>query len=266
VTVPDGKLPELKLSGISVRFGGLLAVDDMSLTAPAGQVTGLIGANGAGKTTTFNACCAVVPTTAGSVSLGDRCLDGMGTASRAQVGLGRTFQRIELVEATSVRNNVALGAEALIAGRHPWGLMFGSRKARAQILEKADAEMERCGLSLLAELSADELSTGQARLVELARVLTADYRFLLLDEPSSGLDRGETEHFGEIVANVVAERGVGILLVEHDMALVRQLCTYIYVMDFGRLLCHGPAEEVLASKAVRDAYLGTEPQTEPVVS
>jgi ABC-type branched-subunit amino acid transport system ATPase component len=92
-------------------------------------------------------------------------------------------------------------------------------------------------------------------------VLTAEYRFLLLDEPSSGLDKTETEHFGRIVADAVEERGIGVLLVEHDMALVRQLCSYIYVLDFGRLLCHGPADEVLASAQVRDAYLGTEQTT-----
>lgn len=258
MTISDLGLPDLELSEVAVRFGGLLAVDGVSLTAPAGQVTGLIGANGAGKTTTFNACCAVVPTTAGSVTLGGRCLDGLSTAARAQAGLGRTFQRMELVDTATVADNVALGAEALIAGRRPWGLILGSRKVRAQILQTARGEMERCGLTEIAGVPAGELSTGQGRLVELARVLTADYRFLLLDEPSSGLDKAETEHFGRIVADAVAERGVGVLLVEHDMALVRQLCSYIYVLDFGRLLCDGPATEVLASPQVRDAYLGTE--------
>jgi ABC-type branched-subunit amino acid transport system ATPase component len=256
----DLDLPDLEVAGVSVRFGGLLAVNDVSLSAPAGRVTGLIGANGAGKTTTFNACCGVVVTTAGEVHLGGRRLDGLSTASRAQAGLGRTFQRMELVDAATVRENVALGAEALAAGRRPWGLILGSRRVRAQILQAAEREIERCGLTQMADMPAGELSTGQGRLVELARVLTADYRFLLLDEPSSGLDKAETEHFGAVVADAVAERGVGVLLVEHDMALIRQLCPYIYVLDFGQLICDGPADQVLASEAVRDAYLGTEEQ------
>jgi ABC-type branched-subunit amino acid transport system ATPase component len=119
-------------------------------------------------------------------------------------------------------------------------------------------EIERCGLSDISSTPASELSTGQGRLVELARVLAAGYRFLLLDEPSSGLDKTETEHFGQIVAEAVAERGIGVLLVEHDMALIRQLCSYIYVLDFGQLIYEGLSEEVLASKTVRDAYLGAE--------
>jgi ABC-type branched-subunit amino acid transport system ATPase component len=260
VSLPGLESPDLEVAGVSVRFGGLLAVNDVSLSAPAGRVTGLIGANGAGKTTTFNACCGVVATTTGHVHLGGRRLDGLSTAARAQAGLGRTFQRMELVDAATVRENVALGAEALAAGRRPWGLILGSRKVRAQILQAAEREIERCGLNQMADTPAGELSTGQGRLVELARVLAADYRFLLLDEPSSGLDKAETEHFGAVVADAVVERGVGVLLVEHDMALIRQLCGYIYVLDFGQLICDGPADQVLASEAVRDAYLGTEEQ------
>jgi ABC-type branched-subunit amino acid transport system ATPase component len=254
----NGSLPDLELSQVTVRFGGLLAVDRVSLVAPAGQITGLIGANGAGKTTTFNACCGVVPTTEGRISLGGHSFDGLSTAARAQAGLGRTFQRMELVETATVRDNVALGAETLFAGRRPWAMLAGSRRIRAQVLQSADEEIERCGLTELSEAPAGELSTGQGRLVELARVLAAGFRFLLLDEPSSGLDKSETERFGAIVTDAQAERGIGVLLVEHDMSLVRHLCTYIHVLDFGKLLCEGPAEEVLASTQVRDAYLGTE--------
>jgi ABC-type branched-subunit amino acid transport system ATPase component len=250
--------PDLELSNVSVRFGGLLAVNAVSLTASANRITGLIGPNGAGKTTTFNACTGVVATSSGSIRLGGRQLDGMSTPQRARIGLGRTFQRVELVDAATVRENVALGAEALIAGRHPWGQLAGSRRTRRQVLRAADREIERCGLSRLAGLTASELSTGQGRLVELARVLTADYAFLLLDEPSSGLDKAETEQFGKIVSEVMTERKVGVLLVEHDMALIRQICSYIYVLDFGNLIYEGESTEVLASETVRDAYLGTE--------
>jgi ABC-type branched-subunit amino acid transport system ATPase component len=251
-------LPDLELTGVSVRFGGLKAVNDVTILATAGRVTGLIGPNGAGKTTTFNACTGVVAMTSGSIHLGPRQLNQMTTAKRAQAGLGRSFQRIELVEAATVRDNVAFGAEALIAGRYPWGQLIGSRKIRARVLRAADAEIERCGLTKIASTPASELSTGQGRLVELARVLAADYKFLLLDEPSSGLDKAETEHFGLIVSESVAERGIGVLLVEHDMALIRQLCSYIYVLDFGELIYEGESAEVLTSETVRSAYLGTE--------
>jgi ABC-type branched-subunit amino acid transport system ATPase component len=185
-------------------------------------------------------------------------LDDLTTARRAQCGLGRTFQRVELVDTATVRDNIALGAEALIAGRHLWGQLVGTRKVRAQILSAADREIYRCGLSEVAHKPVSEMSTGDCRLVELARILAAGFSFLLLDEPSSGLDKGETEHFGEIVSEAVSERGMGVLLVEHDMALIRQLCSYIYVLDFGELIYEGESTEVLGSSIVRDAYLGTE--------
>jgi ABC-type branched-subunit amino acid transport system ATPase component len=240
-----------------VHFGGLRAVNDVSLTAPAGAITGLIGPNGAGKSTTFNACAGTVAAS-GIIHLGERRLNRMSTPRRAQAGLGRTFQRMELVESANVADNVALGAESLIAGKKPWGQLLGSRRSRRDVVEAARLEMERCGLSHLARLPCAELSTGQRRLVELARLLAADYQFLLLDEPSSGLDQGETESFGLVVAEAVADRGVGVLLVEHDMALIRQLCSFIYVLDFGELIYQGQAGDVLSADAVKKAYLGTE--------
>jgi ABC-type branched-subunit amino acid transport system ATPase component len=248
----------LEISGISVRFGGVTAVRDVSLTAEAGRITGLIGANGAGKTTTFNACTGLVNTASGHVRLGRQRLDRLSTARRAQLGLGRTFQRIELVDFATVRENVAIGAEALAAGRTPWGFFGGRRGERAQILRVAEQEIERCGLTELADTPAAELSTGQGRLVELARALAAGYRFLLLDEPSSGLDKAETEAFGRIVTAAVADRGTGVLVVEHDMALIRQICGYAYAMNFGEIIMHGDVQTVLSSEQVRAAYLGSE--------
>jgi ABC-type branched-subunit amino acid transport system ATPase component len=249
--------PDLDLRNVSVHFGGLTAVNDVSLRARSGSVAGLIGPNGAGKSTTFNACSGTVAAT-GAISLGGQRLDGLSTPRRARAGLGRTFQRTELVESASVLENVAFGAESLAAGRFPWGQLIGSRGSRRRCLESAEVAMERCGLTTLGRLSCAELSTGQRRLVELARVLTAGYPFLLLDEPSSGLDQNETEIFGEIVADAVAATGVGVLLVEHDMALIRQLCSYIYVLDFGELIYEGQSEEVLSADVVKRAYLGTD--------
>jgi len=242
---------------VTVRFGGLVAVSDVDIEAPAGQITGLIGPNGAGKTTTFNACAGAVAAT-GTVRLGDVTIDGWSAAHRAQAGLGRTFQRFALFDSMTVFENVAMGPETHAAGRRPWHQLMASRSERRRTADVAGAAMERCGIAALADRRAGELSTGQRRLVELARAMATPFRFLLLDEPSSGLDVAETHGFGEILLDYVAETGIGLLLVEHDMALVRRVCTSIFVLDFGKLIYQGSTADVLASDVVRAAYLGTE--------
>ncbi len=252
------ELPSLEIDGVTVRFGGLVAVSEVTLTAPAGQITGLIGPNGAGKTTTFNACTGVVPAASGSVRLGRTVLDGHGTSKRAARGLGRTFQRMELFDSMTVVENVELGVESFLAAGRPFGQMFCPPGERKKIAARAADALELCGITGLARRTAGDLSTGQRRLVELARAIATPFSFLLLDEPSSGLDPEETEKFGQILLDFVADRGVGILLVEHDMALVSSICTYIYVLDFGRLIHQGPTAEALASPIVLEAYLGTE--------
>jgi ABC-type branched-subunit amino acid transport system ATPase component len=251
-------LPALRITNLTVRFGGRTAVEDLSLEALAGRITGLIGPNGAGKTTTFNACTGVVTLHSGSIRLFDRALEGLRPSGRAQLGLGRTFQRIELFDTMTVRENVAMGPEGLMAGRRPWTQLLASRRERRQIDQFVDEAVHRCNLEDLQSRTAGSLSTGQRRLVELARAIATPFRVLLLDEPSSGLDVVETEQFGRILQSVVTERGIGILLVEHDMALVRQVCEFAYVLDFGRLIFAGNTSEVLASEVVRAAYLGSE--------
>ncbi|WP_051098270.1 ABC transporter ATP-binding protein [Sporichthya polymorpha] len=252
------QLPGLDIDDVTVRFGGLVAVSGVTLNAPAGQITGLIGPNGAGKTTTFNACTGVVPTSSGRVRLGNTVLDGHGTSSRAARGLGRTFQRMELFDSMTVVENVELGVESFLAAGRPFGQLFCPPGERKKIAALAKDAVEHCGLTHLARRNAGDLSTGQRRLVELARAIATPFTFLLLDEPSSGLDPSETDRFGEILRDYVAESGVGILLVEHDMALVSGICSYIYVLDFGRLIHQGPTAEALASPIVLEAYLGAE--------
>jgi ABC-type branched-subunit amino acid transport system ATPase component len=251
-TTSDG----LSVEHLTVQFGGLLAVSDVSLDAPANTITGLIGPNGAGKTTTFNACTGVVASTGGTVRFEGRLLDGDSPAGRAARGLGRTFQRIELFDSMTVLENVCVGAEAAFSARHPWGQLFATRSETREIQHRGALALDRCGISDLARRVAGELSTGQRRLVELARVLASPFRFVLLDEPSSGLDVAETERFGSILEEVVADGDFGILLVEHDMALVSRVCMYTYVLDFGKLVCHGPTRQVLSSDVVKAAYLG----------
>jgi ABC-type branched-subunit amino acid transport system ATPase component len=250
--------PDLEVDDLTVRYGGRTAVHDVSLRAGAGRVTGLIGPNGAGKTTIFNACAGVVSPAAGQVRLGGHSLQGLRTSRRAQLGLGRTFQRMELFDSMTVSENVGMGPELAYAGRRAWTQLVSTKHQQVDIRERAVSALDRCGITGLALARAGDLSTGQRRLVELARAIASPFRFLLLDEPSSGLDINETDAFGQILVNLVADRQIGILLVEHDMALVRRTCSYVYVLDFGRLITHGPTGEVLASDLVRAAYLGAE--------
>lgn len=248
----------LEVQGATVRYGGSLALEDVSLRARADAITGLIGPNGAGKTTLFNACSGLVSLAGGSISLDGRNIGDLPPYRRAQHGLGRTYQRMELFESLTVAGNVALAREALHAGGNPL------RHARARSTEAADVAsavadaLELCGLSRLADVPVAALSTGHRRLVELARTVAAGHNFLLLDEPSSGLDPAETTRFGEVLLHLVSARDVGILLVEHDMDLVMSICEHLFVLDFGRLLCDGSPAEISHSDVVRRAYLGEE--------
>jgi ABC-type branched-subunit amino acid transport system ATPase component len=248
----------LVVRDVTVRFGGLVAVDSVNLEAPVGRITGLIGPNGAGKTTTFNACTGLVKAAEGRVELFGQDVTRLGPSARAQRGLGRTFQRIELFERLTVAENVAMGREALFAGRSLAGPLWARRSERREVQERTEEAIDLCGIAELRDEPAGLLSTGSKRLVELARAVAGDFRLLLLDEPSSGLDHSETGQFGQILLDVVAQRGCGLLLVEHDMSLVQTVCEYSYVLDFGRLVEQGTTQDVLASPIVRAAYLGTE--------
>ncbi len=255
----------LEIDGLTVGFGGLIAVDGLSLTVPPGRITGLIGPNGAGKTTVFNACSGLVTPRSGKVRLSERDVTRLAAAKRARTGLGRTFQQMELFDSLSVLDNVLVGYEASKAGGGVYSQVVAKRGERQQGLALARSLLELCGLAGLEDAQAGALSTGQRRLVELARCLAGPFSVLLLDEPSSGLDHRETEVFGQIIKRVVAERGVGILLVEHDMALVMDVCDEIYVMDFGTRIFAGTPGEVRRSEVVRAAYLGTD-APEPVAT
>jgi ABC-type branched-subunit amino acid transport system ATPase component len=248
----------LVVEGVEVHYGGLVAVQGVSLHAPEGRITGLIGPNGAGKTTMFNALSGLLQPHSGSIRLNDSDVRRQSPASRAQRGLGRTFQRMELFDSLSVFDNVALGREAGLAGRNPVRHLIGRPGDRQSAQQAARDALALCGLDDLAARRVGSLSTGQRRLVELARTVAGQFRILLLDEPSSGLDAQETRRFGEILRRIVSDGGAGILLVEHDMALVMEVCQYLYVIDFGRPIFEGTPAEVASSDVVRSAYLGTE--------
>ena len=241
-----------------MRYGGHVAVNDVSLTAPVGRITGLIGPNGAGKTTLFNVASGLVRPAGGTARLHGADMSTLDPAARARQGLGRTFQKMELFDSLTTIQNVSLGREAGQAWR-PWRHVAETRRDRHSRNAATEQAMALAGIADLADRPVAALSTGQRRLAELARCLAGEFDVLLLDEPSSGLDRAETMRFGAVLVRVVAERGVGILLVEHDMALVMNICDYVHVLDFGTKIFEGTAADTSSSNTVRAAYLGTEP-------
>ena len=264
----------LVVRDLSVRFGGVHAVNGVSLEAAVGKITGLIGPNGAGKTTTFDACSGLVRASSGQIVLHDIDVTREGPPRRARQGLGRTFQRTQLFSSLTVRQNVAMGREASMAGANPLAQIFGSRHSNRLISSVVDEALELTGTARISGAHVGVLPIGQRRLVELARALAGPFDMLLLDEPSSGLDGHETEQFGQVLRTVARERGCGILLVEHDMTLVREVCDYVYVLEFGQLIFEGTAGEMQNSAQVRAAYLGgsertpdagePDPETRPV--
>jgi ABC-type branched-subunit amino acid transport system ATPase component/branched-subunit amino acid ABC-type transport system permease component len=247
----------LEALDVVVRFGGVVAVDHVSIKAPTGQITGLIGPNGAGKTTLFNALSGLVRMQNGRAFLYGKDISHSPLSARARRGIGRSFQQMELFESMSVEQNVALGREGAYAGSNPVAHIWGGRSQARAIRVATERALELCDLSLLATTPVSALSTGQRRLVDLARCFAGDFSVLLLDEPSSGLNDVETAKVGQILRRAVAERGMSILLVEHDLSLVLDLCRNIYVLDFGRPIFEGPPAEIRTSSIVQSVYLGS---------
>ncbi len=244
--VADG--PGLVVADVSVAFGGLVALDHVDLTARVGRVTGLIGPNGAGKTTLFNVISGVQRPTSGGVELLGRDIGSWRPHRRAAAGLGRTFQRMELFWTMTVAETVSLAVEAEQARRR----VRGSAGVAARTAEL----LELCGIGDLASEKAGELSTGQARVLELARAIATRPRILLLDESSSGLDTVETKRFAAILERIFALGDIGLVLVEHDVELVFAVCQDIYVLEFGRIIASGDPETIQQDELVRTAYLG----------
>jgi branched-chain amino acid transport system ATP-binding protein len=239
-------MPILEAAEVSVRFGGNMAVNGVSLAVDAGSVTGLIGPNGAGKTTTFNVITGLQAPTTGRVLLDGTDISGHKAHRRARLGIARTFQRLEVFGSLTARENIVTAAEI----RRRW-----ARDRSARPADEAEAILERVGLEAVADERADALPTGLARLVELGRALATRPRVLLLDEPASGLDEQETDTFAALLTRLAGD-GMAVLLVEHDVPLVMRLCARVYVLNFGELLAAGTPEQIQADQAVLDAYLG----------
>ncbi|ACY99026.1 ABC transporter ATP-binding protein [Thermomonospora curvata] len=241
-------MPLLETRGITVRFGGNTAVNDVSLTVEEGQITGLIGPNGAGKTTLFNTITGLQKPTSGRVLLDGADITRLSPAKRARRGMARTFQRLELFLSLSVRDNVRVAGDVL---------KVTGRRRRFDLDEETDRVLERTGLTDIAHKDVSDVPIGRARVVEVARALMTSPRVLLLDEPASGQTERETEAFAELLVGLAAE-GLAICLVEHDLPLVMRLCSTIHVLDYGSLIASGTPQEVKESPEVIAAYIGTE--------
>jgi branched-chain amino acid transport system ATP-binding protein len=246
----------LEAVGISKSFAGIRALDDVSIEVEAGERVGLIGPNGAGKTTLFNCLLGLLRPDAGTVRFAGRDIGRLAVHQRARLGIGRTFQRMELFSDTTVLDHLLVAERAHRGNGSLWRDLLGRGRPSREELARATATLELLGIADLAHEPIERLSLGKGRLVEVARALMTEPRLLLLDEPSSGLDREETAALARTLREVQAERGIAILLVEHDVELVADFTERTYVLDFGTLLASGPTRTVLSDVAVRRAYLG----------
>jgi branched-chain amino acid transport system ATP-binding protein len=241
----------LDVAGVSVRFGGLQALDDVGLQVRRGEIGGLIGPNGAGKTTLFNVVTGLLEPTAGRVSFAGEDITRWPPHRRGRAGIARTFQRLELFRGLTVYDNLLATWEAGVAGA-----VLGRNRQLAR--QRVNEVIDQLGLGECADRQAGTLSTGLGRMVELGRALCANPRVLLLDEPGAGLDPGETDRFRDVLLSIVG-RDTGepaILLVEHDVALVMEVCDEITVLDFGQRIACGTPAEIRDHPDVIAAYLG----------
>jgi branched-chain amino acid transport system ATP-binding protein len=243
----------LEARELTVRYGGVVANDAVTLSVPKGTITGLIGPNGAGKTTFLDAVTGFVPS-GGSVTLNGAPVDALAPHRRARHGLARTWQSVELFEDLSVRENVQVAATAPTPGSMLLDLLWPARRAVSS--DPGDA-LALLGLEHVADRRPGSLSLGQQKLVGVARALAGSPSCLLLDEPAAGLDTTESAELGRRL-ETIADRDAAVLLVDHDMELVLEVCTHIYVLDFGQLIASGSPAEIRSDERVITAYLGTE--------
>jgi branched-chain amino acid transport system ATP-binding protein len=242
--------PVLSAEEISVNFGGLSALSNVSLQVPTGRIVALIGPNGAGKTTMFNVLTGLQDTGSGRVRYQGEDISGWPTYRRGRAGIARTFQRLALFTRLSVHDNLLASWES----SHKGGVFGRGRSMRDQ---RVSDVMDLLNLWPLADRLAGELSTGQGRMVELGRALCTEPHVLLLDEPGSGLDVKETAAFCDVLRTVVSgPESPAVLLVEHDMSLVMEVCSAITVLDFGKVIACGTPDEIRNDDVVRAAYLG----------
>ncbi len=249
----------IEARGITVRFGGLVALNDVSITVPPASIIGLVGPNGAGKTTLFGVLSGLLRPQAGEVFLRGRRVTHAAPSKRARLGLARTFQQLELFMGLTVREHVVLGYRVRHARRRLWSDLVTAgalRRAPREEDERVGHLLDLLALGPVADTPAASLPLGTSRRVEVARALATGPSVVLLDEPSSGLDHRETAQLAGALRSVVDEERVSLLLVEHDVAMVLGLSDSVSVLDFGSCIAEGPPEQIRADPAVRAAYLG----------
>jgi ABC-type branched-subunit amino acid transport system ATPase component len=251
----------LEAAGITVRFGGLVALQDVSMRVPEASTVGLVGPNGAGKSTLFGVLSGLVQPNSGRVRLGGLDVTRSSPQQRARGGLARTFQHPQLFAELTVREHLLLADRMHNARRRLWTDLVtagGLRSAGSAESARIDALIDTLGLAGVRDRLAAGLPLGICRLVEVGRALAAEPAVLLLDEASSGLDAAETAELAAALTRTVAERGISVVLVEHDVDLVFGLSDTVYVLDFGRLIAQGPPSKIREDPVVRAAYLGEE--------
>ena len=254
-----GSASALELRSVTVRFGGITALDDVSFSVPAGEVLGLIGPNGAGKTTLFDVISGVRAPDGGTVLMNDRYITSLSSVRRARQGLRRTFQRVQTFGWLTVEDNVLAALEWRGGGGGMLADLVASptRRSRERARrEQADVVLERCGLSGVAKEPAGSLPIGLGRMVEVARAIVDPPRVLLLDEPTSGLEEAEADRLGTLIQSLGTDKSCAVVLVEHDVGFVMRQCHRIVVLDLGRVLAVGGPKEIQADPEVRAAYLG----------
>jgi branched-chain amino acid transport system ATP-binding protein len=246
----------LGVHDLRVSFGAIRAVDGVSLRVDAGEIVGLVGPNGAGKTTLFDAISGQLRADSGTIELDGAPIDGLAPFRRARLGLGRTFQRVEIFGELSVSDNLLIAARARRRRASLWrDLVETGVPSAAESAEVADA-LETVGLADRAAVPASTLSLGACRLLEVGRALVADPVLLLADEPTSGLDAEESARLATVLAGARRDRGLAVLVVEHNLVTVRALADRVVALDLGRVIAEGDFSTVMADPAVRRAYLG----------
>ncbi|MGA3351633.1 MAG: ATP-binding cassette domain-containing protein [Acidimicrobiales bacterium] len=245
----------IEARAITKHFGGIVALDDVSIALERGEAVALVGPNGAGKTTLFDCLNGVRHYESGEVRFEGRRIDRLPVYERARLGIGRTFQRLELFAGMSAREHLMVAERVHRGDGRLLKDLTGRAKAKAPVA-RVEELLDELGLLEVADDPIESLSQGHGRLVELGRALVQDPLLVLLDEPSSGLDTRETAEFAAVLTALRDRQATAILLVEHDLDLVRRVVERIYVLDFGKLIASGPVEEALADEEVRRAYLG----------
>jgi branched-chain amino acid transport system ATP-binding protein len=245
----------LEARAISKRFGGVQALRDVTMSVGPGEIFGLVGPNGAGKTTLFNCLCGQLRPDGGDVRFDGEPIDHLPTYRRARLGIGRTFQRIEVFPELSVRDHLFVAARAHRGGAL-WKDLLNLSQPKPDEVAAVDRVLDMVRLRDVADTPVAALSLGHCRLVELGRALAGEPRLLMADEPSSGLDVQETKALADTLRSVREENGTAVLLVEHDLDMVSRVVDRVIVLDFGEEIAAGTLDDVMADPVVRKAYLG----------